>query len=60
MGLIIAQIRELGDRYLEICHRLNGIHSNLNHLKLLLVSPKQADFHLLSWEKKKVSLNHEG
>lgn len=52
MGLIIAQIRKVGDRYLEICHRLNGVHSSLNNLKLLLVAPRQVDFHLPSWEKK--------
>lgn len=58
MGLIIAQIRKVGDRYLEICHRLNGVHSSLNNLKLLLVAPRQVDFHLPSWEKK-VSLNQK-
>ena len=51
MGLIIAQIRKVGDRYLEICHRLNGVHSSLNNLKLL-VAPRQVDFHLPSSEKK--------
>ena len=52
MGLIIAQIRKVGDRYLEICPRLNGVHSNLYNLKLLLVAPRQVDFHLPSWDKK--------
>lgn len=53
MGLIIAQIRKLGDSYLEICHRLNSVHANLNNLKLTLVAPRQVNLHFPSWGKKK-------
>lgn len=51
MGLIIAQNRKLGGRYLEISHRLNDIHSNLYHLPLPRVAPRQVGFHWPFWEK---------
>lgn len=51
IGLIIALIRKLGGRYLEIGHGLNGIHLNLNKLPLPRVAPTQVGFHLPCWEE---------